>query len=266
MGRDDATATTGVIRRARRGLRLDLRLDEVDASLRDGRLVAHYQPIVRLDDGSVAAREALLRLRLPHGGLIGPERFLTTCEDSDLILSVGEWMLHEACHAASAWDGAGIAVNVSPRQLVGERLVRSVESALESSGLEPRRLCLELTESALLDGLPSAARTLTALRDIGARVAIDDFGVGHASIERLRHCPADVVKLDRSFVAGLDRDARDTAIVQLAAELAAAFGLDAVAEGVETAAQARSVADLGYAFAQGYYFAEPRPAPAAAAG
>lgn len=237
-----------------------LDVHQISTAFREGGLVAYYQPIINLEDGSVAAHEALLRLQPADGALIGPEAFLTTCERSGMIVAVGEWVLREACRQAALWDRVGVAVNVSPHQLVPQRFIPAVEAALEDSGLEPSRLCLELTESALLPELPLSIKTLSILRDLGIRVAIDDFGAGHASIRRLRDVPADLLKLDRSFVAGVGHDRRDTAIVQMAADLAAAFGLEAVAEGVETAQQARAVTDMGYPLAQGFFYARPVPA------
>jgi EAL domain-containing protein (putative c-di-GMP-specific phosphodiesterase class I) len=260
MGRNDARATARAVSDPPAPPPLGLDVHQISAAFRDGALVAHYQPIVRLEDGAVTAHEALLRLRPPRGALLGPESFLATCERSGMIVAVGEWMLREACRQAVRWGGAGIAVNVSPHQLVPQRLIPAVEGALAESGLDPRLLCLELTESALLPELPMSMHTLALLRDIGVRIAIDDFGAGHASIRRLRDCPADLLKLDRSFVAGVGRDRRDTAIVQMTADLAAAFGLEAVAEGVETAEQAQAVTDMGYPLAQGFFYAEPLPA------
>lgn len=263
MARNDARAAArAVTRPVPAAAPQGLDVHQVGAAFRDGQLTAHYQPIVRLVDGRVVAHEALLRLRQPRGGLLGPDAFLAACERSGMILTVGEWILREACRQATRWNGAGVAVNLSPRQLVPHRLIPAVEAALRDSGLEAHKLWLELTESALLPELPASVSTLATLRDLGVRVAIDDFGAGHASIRRLRDCPADVLKLDRSFVAGIGHDRRDTAIVQMAADLAAAFGLEAVAEGVETAEQAGAVADMGYPLAQGFFYAKPLPTPA----
>lgn len=262
MGRNDGRAAArAVTRHSPAAAPLGLDVHQVGAAFRDGQMIAHYQPIVRLSDSRIVAHEALLRLRQPQG-LLGPEAFLAACERSGMILPVGEWVLREACRQAARWGSAGVAVNISPRQLVPQRLIPAVQRALADSGLEPRRLWLELTESALLPELPSSVSTLESLRSLGVRVAIDDFGAGHASIRRLRDCPADLLKLDRSFVAGIGLDRRDTAIVQMAADLADAFGLEAVAEGVETAQQAEAVTAMGYPLAQGFYYAEPLPTPA----
>jgi diguanylate cyclase (GGDEF)-like protein/PAS domain S-box-containing protein len=243
---------------------------ELETSLRGAvsrdelRLV--FQPVVALPDGRVDACEALLRWDHPTLGRITPDRFIGLAEQTGLIVPIGAWVVREACRVAAGWpDHIGVSVNVSPRQLGTTDLPDIVRVALHNSGLAPDRLCLEITETALLTEGEAIGGTLNALKGLGVRLAIDDFGVGHASLMQLRRLlPVDTLKIDKSFVDGIASDAEDSAIVAGVVKLAHSLGLAAVAEGVEHADQADILARMGCQSAQGFLFARPQE-PAALA-
>jgi diguanylate cyclase (GGDEF)-like protein/PAS domain S-box-containing protein len=218
-----------------------------------------FQPVVSLPDGRVGSCEALLRWDHPTLGRIPPDRFIGLAEQTGLIVPIGAWVVREACRAAAQWpEHVGVSVNVSPRQLGTTDLPQIVDKALRRSGLAPDRLCLEITETALLNDAEVIGDTLAALKALGVHLAIDDFGVGHASLMHLRRLlPVDTLKIDKSFVDGIVSDAEDSAIVQGVVQLAHSLGLVAVAEGVEHADQAELLTDMGCQSAQGYLFARP---------
>jgi EAL domain-containing protein (putative c-di-GMP-specific phosphodiesterase class I) len=210
--------------------------------------------------------EALLRWQHPELGSVSPARFVPIAEQSGLIVPIGEWVLQEACRQAATWRAQGqtdfvMAVNLSPRQLSSPQLAGVVEAALRANDLPPSALCLEITESAIMEDPEAAHRILQGLKDLGVKLAIDDFGVGYSSLSHLKYLlPVDVIKIDKSFVDGLldSRDAR--AIITAIVQLAHALGVTAVGEGVESAEQAHALRDLGCHVAQGYHFSKPVPA------
>jgi diguanylate cyclase (GGDEF)-like protein len=237
---------------------------ELEGALRhaldEGELRLVYQPVVTLDDGQITGVEALLRWHHPVNGVIAPMRFIPIAERNGLIIPIGAWVLHEACLQLAAWgdDELSMSVNVSARQLGTGDLVGTVSSALECSGLEPGRLCLEITETAMMADPVAMSTTLTALKRLGVRLAVDDFGIGYASLRHLRELlPVDVLKIDKSFVDGITTDADDAAIVEGVVRLAHSLGLQAVAEGVETAEQLEMLRAWSCQAGQGYHFARP---------
>ena len=245
---------------------------ELESALREapgrGQLYLDYQPQVALPGGAVVGVEALLRWRHPRLGTVPPGVFVPIAERTGQIVEIGAWVLHEACAQAMRWesDALEIAVNVSARQLEDGDFADVVRSVLARTGVPPRRLCLEVTETALLADADGARAMLAELKAIGVRVAVDDFGVGHASLRHLRQLlPVDTLKIDKSFVDGVVDDPEDAAIVEAVVRLAAGLGLECVAEGVEHAAQADVLADIGCHAAQGFHFARPM-APDAVAG
>lgn len=240
----------------------------VERALREaheqGRLQVWYQPEVDLRDGGWRAAEALLRWQDDDGRMRPAGEFIDVAEASGLIVPIGRWVLRQACRAACAWperDGIAPAlrVNVSARQFEQPGLVSEVAQALAESGLPATRLCLELTETVLLADAAAAAQTLNRLRALGIGIALDDFGTGYSSLGYLKGLPIDVVKLDRRFVAGLPDDAYDFAIVRAVVDLARHLGIDIVAEGVETEAQAAALRDCGVQRAQGFLYAAALP-------
>jgi diguanylate cyclase (GGDEF)-like protein len=238
----------------------------LEAALENERVVAYYQPIVDVASGATTGYEALARIQENNGALVAPCTFVPAAEENGLITPLGTRMLDLACGEASRWPtepAAGrprsIAINLSARQFESGDLTDVVRTALERTGLDPRRLHLELTETALMDLSPGFLRQLEQLRDLGAQVGLDDFGTGYASLTHLRRLPLDFVKIDRSFVAGLGGDGDDDRIVGAVIDLAASLTLRSIAEGVETPDQLRRLQVMGCDQAQGYLFARPLP-------
>jgi diguanylate cyclase (GGDEF)-like protein len=234
-------------------------------AIADEEFVVHYQPIVTLPDGALHGVEALVRWQRPHTGeLVPPGDFIPLAEETGLIVELGEWVLHAAMNEVGDWGRRGLvddefelSVNVSARQLADPRLCDTVAGALQAWDRPADRLCLEITESAVMADPTTALRTLEGLHALGVRLAIDDFGVGHSSLGQLaRVLPISILKLDRSFVAAMDAS-RDRSIVEAAASLARALGLASVAEGVESADQATQLAAMGFPYAQGFHFGRP---------
>jgi EAL domain-containing protein (putative c-di-GMP-specific phosphodiesterase class I) len=228
----------------------------------------HYQPFVGLRTGALEGFEALLRWEHPEQGLLAPDKFLAVAEETGLIVPIGKWVLEESARQLAEWQCRfprggpwTMAVNLSARQLARAGLAKQVAGVLASSGIEPSMLCLELTESVLIEATTPALAMLHSLKELGVQLSIDDFGTGYSSLSYLRRFPVDVVKVDRSFVAGLGVDGEDDAIVAAVVGLTQRLGLRAVAEGVETEDQAARLRDLGCDLAQGYLFARPQ-APA----
>jgi diguanylate cyclase (GGDEF)-like protein/PAS domain S-box-containing protein len=225
-----------------------------------------YQPLVNLLDGSVIACEALLRWNHSEGGPLPPGSFIPLAEENGLIVPLGRWVIGKAIADAATWrrhlGSVGVAVNVSPRQLADEGLLATVNQELARSRFPAAGLCLEITETAVLQDPPKAAQTLRALRLMGVRIAIDDFGTGFSSLSYLTELPVDVIKVDRQFVAGLSgRGAREArAVIVAVMALARELGTTVVAEGVETQHQLTALRELGCSVAQGYLFARPSPA------
>ena len=241
-------------RRLRRHARERLRTAEaLERALSLGQLRLAFQPIVTLDGGAVVGHEALLRWDRPGGGASAPAEFIPVAEESALIVEIGAWALREACRelAASGREGA-VWVNVSGRQLGHPGLLGMVEDALHEAGLDAGHLRLEITEAVVQGASAAALENLRALAGAGVAIVLDDFGTGYSSLGHLRDLPLSAVKVDRSFVA-------DAAIVAAIVSLAAALGLEAVAEGVETPAQAETLRALGCPLAQGYLFGTPAP-------
>jgi len=226
----------------------------------EGRLWVAYQPFFRLGDGRLAGVEALVRWEHPVRGSIAPVDFIGVAEESGLIVPLGELVLRTACSDAARL-GIDVTVNVSARQVGSYELVEAVVSALEDTGLPPGSLGLEITEGLLLEESPATAQTLERLQALGVRLVLDDFGTGYSSLRYLQRHPLDVLKVDRSFVAGLGEDGRgDGAIVEAIVGMAQALGMRLIPEGVETAGQLRRLAALGCEFAQGFHLSHPLPA------
>jgi diguanylate cyclase (GGDEF)-like protein len=234
-----------------------------------GELAVAYQPIVALDGESLCGFEALMRWRHPVYGSVSPLDFIPIAEDTGLIVPIGSWLLGEAVEQLAAWrdrhphsERLHVSVNVSFRQLRDPALVDTVRAALRRTGLPPSALWLELTESGLVDDSHAATDTLLALHDLGVVLCIDDFGTGYASLNYIRLFPAGIVKIDRSFVAGIGGSGSDEAIIRAVTAMAHALGQRVVAEGVETAEQRDWLAALGCDMVQGWLYGAPRPGPA----
>jgi predicted signal transduction protein with EAL and GGDEF domain/HAMP domain-containing protein len=240
-----------------------LRLEQqLRRSVEAGEFTLVYQPIVDLRTGRVAGGEALVRWNHPERGLVSPGEFITLSEESGLIVRLGEWILRTVCEQAAAWQGAGAgpvyaAVNLSARQLQDEDVVTSVRAILEETGLSPRQLVLELTESVLMQPTGHVAASIEALAGLGVRFALDDFGTGYSSLSYLKHFPVGTLKIDRSFVRHVAESPDDAAIASAIVALGRALDLEVVAEGVETVEQARFLASLGCHKMQGFLVGQP---------
>jgi predicted signal transduction protein with EAL and GGDEF domain len=239
--------------RRRRQLELDLR-----RALKAGEFELHFQPIVTLKTDRIGCFEALLRWHHPTRGLVSPVEFIPVAEDTGLIVPIGEWVLHEACRAATRWpDHVRIAVNVSTLQFRSTGFQAIVLQALSRSGLTPNRLEIEITESVFLEGEGPVVAMLHRLREMGVRIALDDFGTGYSSLSYLRSFPFDKIKIDRSFVSAIAEDASAAAIVRAIVDLAGALDMETTAEGVEDDAQLGCLRGQGCSSIQGYLFSRP---------
>jgi diguanylate cyclase (GGDEF)-like protein/PAS domain S-box-containing protein len=245
---------------ARMELKADLR-----GALARGELHVAYQPIVELDTGAITGSEALMRWSHPERGAVPPVEFIPLAEETGLILELGRWILETACRQTRAWQeetgraGLTISVNLSGRQMADPALVADVGRALAVSGLDPRSLILEITESVLVQDVEATATAFRALKALGARLAIDDFGTGYSSLSYLRQFPIDILKIDQSFVASLDGSHASMALVRSILDLSSTLRLDTVAEGIETSEQRQVLRGLGAQRGQGYLFARSMP-------
>ncbi|WP_442583204.1 PAS-domain containing protein [Mesorhizobium sp. ASY16-5R] len=224
-----------------------------------------FQPLICLASNRVRCVEALLRWEHPERGMISPAEFIPIAEETGIIVQIGEWVLREACRLAIDWpDDISVAVNLSPIQFRNPGLIETVTSALETAELPAERLQLEITESLLLEETRTVLAALHELRRLGVRIAMDDFGTGYSSLSYLRSFPFDKIKIDRSFISGMD-DSDSRAIVKAIIGLGKSLGMTTTAEGIETKAQLETVRAAGCDEVQGYLFSPPLPAAAAAA-
>jgi len=241
----------------------------VDAPDTDIRVV--YQPVVDLTSGRVTGVEALTRWTRPVGGAVPPSVFIPIAEETGLIVRLGTWILRKACRQAVQWEGLGLhghitmGVNVSRRQFQEPDFVDVVRDALVSSGLEPGRLMLEITEGLMMDDADATLIRLRELKTIGVRLAVDDFGTGYSSLSYLRQFPIDILKIDKSFIDGLGNGKDESQIANAIVTLGAALSLTTIAEGIEDAEQLSRLQALGCERGQGYYFAHPLSAQDVAA-
>jgi diguanylate cyclase (GGDEF)-like protein/PAS domain S-box-containing protein len=233
---------------------------DLRVAVAEGSLQVHYQPQVGVADGVLHGVEALARWTLPSGEQVPPSEFIPVAEDTGLIADLGAHVLRVACRDIARTAAGVVSVNISARQLVDPGLTGVVASALDEAGLPGRRLCLEITESVLMDDAPGLLHTLKRLRDLGVGIAIDDLGTGYSSLRYLKRLPVTQLKVDTSFVGGMGEDPEDDAIVAAIVGLGAALGLEVVAEGVETPDQLRRLRELGCPLAQGYLLGVPVPA------
>ncbi|MCB1540812.1 MAG: EAL domain-containing protein [Rhodoblastus sp.] len=232
---------------------------DIKGALGRGEFFLQFQPIQDLATGRIKSNETLARWRHPERGLVPPVQFITIAERLGLIHELGEWIMFEACREAALWPAdVGVAVNVSPEQICDDSIVNIVEAALRAARLSPRRLHLEVTESAIL-AASDAASAIERLHERGVAIVLDDFGTGFSSFDHVRRLPAAGLKIDRSFVAGLP-ERRNQAIVQAVAHLARSLDLDVTAEGIETPAQLGFVKAAGCTHGQGYLISRPQDA------
>ena len=227
----------------------------------------HYQPVVSLTSGQITGAEALLRWKHPERGLVPPMEFIPLAEETGLIVEIGAWVLREACRQMKEWQerlgqpGLEIGVNLSSRQFQGPGLVAEVAEVLRATGLSPRSLRLEVTESLLMDKHPNVAQTMTELRAMGVRIDLDDFGTGYSSLSYLHQFPIDTLKIDRSFIHRIGASDDAVEIVNTILALASSLDMEVVAEGVETEQQLELLRKMHCAYAQGYHLSRPVEAP-----
>jgi EAL domain-containing protein (putative c-di-GMP-specific phosphodiesterase class I) len=235
-------------------------------------LFLQYQPIVSLDTGALRGFEALVRWQHPERGLIPPAKFIPIAEETGLIIPIGKWVLGEACRQMRQWqqlspaDGQlPINVNLSCKQFMQPDLLDQIREVLRETGLDPRSLKLEITESVVMDNIETATRTLEQLRALGVELGIDDFGTGYSSLSYLQRFPVGTLKIDRSFISRITESDGTAEIVGTIMKLAQTLGMDVVAEGVETEQQREQLRALECESGQGFYFSGPMDSDAAEA-
>ncbi len=248
-----------------------LRLEaDLRTALAERQFSVYYQPVVELASRRIVSFEALLRWEHPSQGLISPYRFIEAAEDTGILVSIGHWLLLQACRQLRAWEDTHlpeqptrVTVNVSARQFADARLVNDVQDALQETGVDPSRLQLEITESIASSDPKLTIAVLSHLKLMGIEVILDDFGTGTTSLRRLREFPVDALKIDRSLVREMQTDRATSDIVEVIISLAHKMKLKVVAEGIETPRQLERLLELGCEFGQGYYFSQPLDAKAA---
>jgi EAL domain-containing protein (putative c-di-GMP-specific phosphodiesterase class I) len=242
--------------------RLDLRSDLV-RGFAAGEFFLAFQPIVTLETGVVVGTEALLRWNHPRRGVLSPDAFITTAEQSGVIVAIGGWALDSALEHLVRWRANGlteeffVSVNVSPRQLLAEDFAEKVRASMAASSIEPEWIHLELTESSLIENSAPSLNLLAATRDLGVELIVDDFGKGYSSLAYLRLLPVSALKIDREFIVGLETEENDARIVEAVVSMAHALRLGVIVEGVENLSQAKRLREIGCEFAQGYVWSEP---------
>ncbi|KAB8314194.1 GGDEF and EAL domain-containing protein [Tolypothrix campylonemoides VB511288] len=233
----------------------------------------YYQPIVSLTSGTISGFEALLRWQSPERGLVSPTDFIPIAEETGLIVSIGYWVLHEACRQMQAWRMCDnrtnslnkISVNLSIKQFSQPDLIEQIAQILHSTGLDACSLVLEITESVIMENGDEATVALSKLREMGINLSIDDFGTGYSSLSRLHNFPISTLKIDRSFVSPIDNNGKNLEIIETIVTLAHKLGVDVTAEGVETKEQLAFLRRLNCEYGQGYFFSRPLDSSAAAA-
>jgi EAL domain-containing protein (putative c-di-GMP-specific phosphodiesterase class I) len=247
--------------------RLQLEADLAQA-LSQGQFVLHYQPIIDLPSGRWLGFEALLRWQHPRRGLLLPAAFLNVAEEAGHMIAIGKWGLREACLQLARWQALApsaqplyMSVNLTMRQFLHPTIVDDIADVLAESGLAPGQLLVEITESVALEDAEITRRTLGALRRLGVRLAIDDFGTGFSALSYLKQFDVDVLKLDRSFLIGIEHDAGAAVLVSALIAFAQRLNLALIIEGVETDGQRMLIRDMGCQACQGFFFARPLAPP-----
>jgi EAL domain-containing protein (putative c-di-GMP-specific phosphodiesterase class I) len=245
--------------------RLDLRAG-LQRALDNDEFVLHYQPIVAMETGRLVGLEALVRWEHPQRGLMAPDSFIPLAEETGLVVPLGLWVLEDACRQMAEWSvlhpQVTVSVNVSQRQLRRPDFERDVDRVLRQSGVEPGRVNLEITESAVMTDVESTIQRLQGLKSLGVRIAVDDFGTGYSSFSWLRQLPVDVLKIDKEFVGELGHREQSGFLVATIIDLAHNLGLRTVAEGIERTAQLDRLRDLHCDLGQGFHLGRPMTAGA----
>ncbi len=240
--------------------RMELEMDLREA-LENEEFFLAYQPTIDLRDMSPTGVEALIRWEHPVRGVVQPDDFIPLLEETGMICEVGKWVLREACVQGAAWRAAGhaigMAVNVSGRQLDTDQLITDIEGALVDSGMEPTALTIEITETTLMRNAEETSRRLTAIKELGVRIAIDDFGTGYSSLAHLQRFPVDALKIDRSFISGLQHNLEGETLVRTLVQLGKALSIETFAEGIEQQRELSLLRDEDCDTGQGFLFARP---------
>ena len=233
---------------------------DLSLAIENGEFQLVYQPIIRLSDLRTAGFEALIRWQSPTRGFVSPITFIPVAEESGLIIPMGAWVIVESCAALARialGDDCFMSINLSSRQLKDPTLSATLDEAARIARVPTGRLKLEVTESLLMDDFEGAAAVLARQRDAGFKIAIDDFGTGYSSLAYLHRLPADTLKIDQSFIRRIETDLPSRNIVAAIGELTQKLGMQVIAEGVENVEQAQAVRDMGFEYAQGYFFSRP---------
>jgi EAL domain-containing protein (putative c-di-GMP-specific phosphodiesterase class I) len=246
---------------------------ELEQAIEGGQLLLHYQPVIGLADGEIVGVEALVRWQHPGQGLVPPLDFIPLAEESGLVVPLGQWVLNRACADLGRWQkpwtASGrpplrVAINVSPRQLQSSEFLVMVDETLARHQVDPAWLIFEITEGVLIQDSEDVMRRLRDIESRGISLALDDFGTGYSSLSYLHRFPIEILKIDQSFVRGMDEREDRKRIIEAIVSLAAGLGLELVAEGIESESQASRLRELGCRLGQGYHLG--RPAPAATIG
>jgi diguanylate cyclase (GGDEF)-like protein len=245
--------------------RLEMKAD-LQRAVDNAEFVLHYQPVIKLATDEIEGLEALVRWRHPVRGLVQPLDFIPLAEETGLIVPIGAWVLREACSQARELHDrhpgrspVHVAVNLSARQLQRHEIVDEIAVTLSETGLEPNHLVLEITESIMMQDMSLSIQRLTELKELGVQLAVDDFGTGYSSLNYIRRFPVDILKVDKSFVDGVNEVGEESALTAAIIELAGILKLRPVAEGIERADQLAKLLELGCELGQGYYFSKPVP-------
>jgi len=224
----------------------------------------YYQPKLNLEDGTITGVEALIRWNHSELGIISPSKFIPLAEETGLIMQIGEWVLRQACKTTKSWQEQGykpisVAVNLSPKQFRHQDIAKLVANVLATTGLEPKYLELEITETTIMDNVEAAINILSDIKSMGIEISVDDFGTGYTSISYLKQFPINTLKIDQSFIKGIPHNQNDLAITSAVIAMAHNLGIKVVAEGVETMEQLQYLADHQCDMIQGYYISSPLP-------
>jgi EAL domain-containing protein (putative c-di-GMP-specific phosphodiesterase class I) len=251
--------------------RLELKAD-MQRAIEHGEYQLHYQPVIELESGRITGVEALIRWIHPVRGLVPPLDFIPLAEETGLIVPIGRWVMHEACRYAVELQALfpsdpplHMAVNLSARQIARPELVDEVREILVDTGLDPHSLILEITESVMMQDMELSIERLGELKQLGVQLAVDDFGTGYSSLNYIRRFPVDILKVDKSFVDGVNEDGEASALTEAVIKLAGILNLRPVAEGIERADQLQRLLELRCDMGQGFFFAKPLPSEELAA-
>jgi EAL domain-containing protein (putative c-di-GMP-specific phosphodiesterase class I) len=239
--------------------------NDLKKAIERNELILYYQPELHIKKGTIAGVEALLRWAHPELGILNPAQFISIAEDTGLMLKIGEWAMREACKTNKYWQDEGyehlvVALNLSPRQFQHADIAKTISTVLKETGLNPKYLELEISESTVMDHVEVAKSRLDAIKATGVQLSIDHFGAGYTSISHLKQFPVNAIKIDQNYIKGIPNNPDDSAITNAFIGLAHNLGLEVVAEGVETGEQVQYLSMQNCDMVQGYFLSHPLPA------